>query len=283
MSRANIGEAYYRLKYRPSASETPVADQLKEELIRLRKSTRNALQQSWDEVETLQKQCAINTEVIAQHDTVIEEMQKKEKAWQIRCRAAEAKLQDKPDSFPQRKHSEERDSLRLSEEREQSWGQNMLSFPQRKHSEERDSSRFQRRTTFPQNMQERPTDEAKLEEISEQRRSPRHHKRLSLGQSVGQSVRSWVGRNDDQNKMPIELVLKIRCRDEAISSLEQTLDENIKSMQGLQAEIQSLVVTQQMKVKKIYDSHAQKEEDFKGQVDSLRKELSDAMSRNESY
>jgi len=263
MSRVNIGEAYNRLKY--SASNTPVADQLKEELIRLRKSTRSALQQSWDEVETLQKQCAINTEVIAEHDTVIADMKKKEKSWQIRCRAAEAQLQDK------------------SEDGEPLQGNSRVSFTQSKDAEEKErdplpdhnkvsvkkSSSRLRRATF-------TFGESKLEDMP-QRVTPRHHKRFSLIHSA----RSWVGRHDDdQKEMPIELVLKLHSRDEAISSLEQTLDENIKSMQCLQNEIQSLVVTQKMKEKKICDSHAQKEEDFKGQVESLRKELSMAMSRN---
>jgi len=251
MSRVNIGEAYNRLKYRPSACNTPVADQLKDELIRLRKSTRKALQQSWDEVEILQKQCAINTEVISQHDHVMEQMRKKEKTWQGRCLAAEAKLLET---------SEARDSMRDS-------------FPQSKLPEE-NPQRSQRRLTFPQG----PNNEEKLQEMSEQT-VPSRNRRLSLHETV----RSWVGRNDNHNEIPIELVLKIHSRDEAISSLEQTLDENIKSMQGLQAEMQSLIVTQRMKEKKIHDSHLQKEEEFKGQVESLRKELSQAVSRNNVY
>jgi len=74
-----------------------------EELIRHRKSMWNTLQQYMDEVECLQKQCAINTETTAQRDVYIAEMRKKENAWQQRCLIAEAKLQHK---------LEENDSLR---------------------------------------------------------------------------------------------------------------------------------------------------------------------------
>jgi len=247
MTFVNVGEAYNRLKYRPSASNTPAVDQLKDELPRLHKVRRNALQQSWDELDILHKKCARHTEVISQHDNVIEQMRKKEKIWQGRCLAAEATLLEK---------SKARSSIRGA-------------FPLSKLLENPQRSR--RRLIFPQ----KPNDKAKSKEMSEQTLS-RHYKKLSLTETL----QSWVGRNDDHYEIPIELLLKIHSRDEAISSLEQTLDENIKSMQGLQAEMQSLVITQRIKEKKIHDSHLQKEEDFKRQVESLGNELSQAVSKN---
>jgi len=248
MSRANI-KAYYRLNDRPLVNKTPAADQLKEESIRLDRSTRDALQQSWDEVESLQKECAISTARIAQHDNAIDEMRRKEKAWQGCCLIAEEKLREK---------LEKANSLQCHIK---------LSSPQHKQSVEDGN------------------DEAELHRISEQRGSSRYNNILSYpksGRSLApKSGRSLACQNDDQNEL--ELALKISSRDDAISSLEQVLDENIKSTQNLQAELQSLVVIHRMREKEIYDSHAQKEEDFKYQVQSLRKELSKAMLMNETY
>jgi len=241
-------------------SDTLVVDKVKEELLRHRKSMWNALQQSRDEVECLQKQCAINTEIIAQHDDDIAEMRKKEKAWQQRCLIAEVKLQN---------ISEENDSLRCHKR---------LLFPQSKQSAESrndeaallrksEQRKLQKSSDESKQSVEDQNDEEKLPEISEQTVSSRYHKIISFPQSG----LSWIGRNDNQNKL--ELALKISSRNEAISSLEQTI-------QYLQAEMQNLVVTQRMKVKKIYDSHAKKEDDFKGQVKSLRKELLRLLRKN---
>jgi len=145
-------------------------------------------------------------------------------------------------------------------------------------SKEIDSSRCHKMLSSSQCKQsvEDQNDEGKLQEIPEQRDSSQYNKILSFCQNV----RLLAGQNDDQNKL--EFVLKISSRDEAISSLEQTLDETIKSTQDLQAEIQSLAVTQRIKEREIYDSYAQKEEIFKGQIESLRKELSKAMLKSEA-
>jgi len=93
MSRTNIGEVFYRLKYRSSESDSPISDTLNEELVRLRESTRKALQQSWDEVELLRQQCSTNNKVIAQHDKVFTVMREEKENWQARCLTAEVKLQ----------------------------------------------------------------------------------------------------------------------------------------------------------------------------------------------
>lgn len=66
--------------------EQNAVHQLEEELNRLRESTRNVLQKSWDEVEYLQRQCAISKEMLAQHD--------QERVWHARCINAEKKLQE---------------------------------------------------------------------------------------------------------------------------------------------------------------------------------------------
>jgi len=239
MSRANI-EAYYRSNYRPPLSITPAANQLRMELFGLSKSMRRALQQSWDEADSLKKKCDINTKVIAQHDNEIADMRKKEKAWKGCCLIAEAKLQEK---------SEETDSIQCH---------TMLSFPECKQSVDGRN------------------DKEQLQEISEQKCALQNNERLPFPHDA----RLLVGQNDDQKTL--EFVLKISSRDKAISSLEQTLDETIKSIQDLQAEIQSLTVRQQMRDKQIYDSHTHTNKAFKGKIESLRKELSKAVLRNET-
>mmetsp|Transcript_26042 Transcript_26042/g.30692 ORF Transcript_26042/g.30692 Transcript_26042/m.30692 type:complete len:263 (+) Transcript_26042:35-823(+) len=244
----SIGSPVSVISYLSETQEEPKRE-LAEKLLRFREQSKAELQKSWDEVESLQKECAISTARIAQHDNAIDEMRRKEKAWQGCCLIAEEKLREK---------LEKANSLQCHIK---------LSSPQHKQSLEDGN------------------DEANLQKISKQRGSSRYNKILSFpksGRSLApKSGRSLACQNDDQNEL--ELALKISSRDEAISSLEQVLDENIKSTQNLQAELQSLVVTHRMRDKEIYDSHAQKEEDFKGQVEALRKELSDAMSRNESY
>jgi len=93
MTRTNISEAYYRVKYRSDESSSPVSEDLKEELIRLRESTRKALEQSWDEMDSLGRQCAISSEKVAQQNGALTKVEEMKKTWQVRCLAAEAKLQ----------------------------------------------------------------------------------------------------------------------------------------------------------------------------------------------
>lgn len=236
MPNVNINETYCRLKYGSSESNVHVSDQSKDEseLTRLRKSTRKALQESWDEVDSLEQQCAIYTKIIAQHDEELANMQEKEKAWQGRCLIAEAKLQE---------ISEQRDSLQYDM------------------------------------MLDDQDNKAALHEISNKRDALQYPKRLS----IYQSVRSWVSRNKDKDHSDApEFNLKLYSRDEAISSLEQTLGENLKHMQYMGTMMQDLEKSQQIKEKKIYDSNAQKEDHFKELIESLRKELSKSMLRNET-
>jgi len=272
MSRVNIGEAYNRLNYKTHESNTPVVNKMKDELIRLRTSTRVALKQSFDERETMRKQCDINTKIISEHEHVIDQMKKIENMWQERALAAEAKLLERPES---------RVSTRGSFLQKELSRALIVELPRLS----------QRRLIFPQGS----NGEAKSREISEQTVPfPRQSRRLSISETMC----SWIGRNDNKNDIPIEnnkhdeipienddseipmdFILKLHSRDEAISSLEATLNENLTSYQGLQTDMQSLL-TERIKEKKIHDSHLQKEEDFKRQLEFLRKELSHSVSKN---
>jgi len=367
MSRANVSEAYYRLKYSDTDS-----DHLKEEFIRLRNSTRNTLEQSWIERESLQQQCGACDEVIADHNEECIEIRERKEAWKERCLTAEATLQER---------SEEKDSLRhyrkvslperlrlwaggndeqdietkkivrprdsLQDHNRPAFIRSASSWPGRNAdgqddktklqgiSESRESLQDHKRPQFIRSVSSRSGgnddgQDTKLQEISEPRESLQDHKRpaftgstssLKVGEnnrpalirSLSLPVRSWPGGNDDgqdnetklqeisepkeilqDHKIPaftrsISLMVgrtkfkneavvsefdrKLFSRDNAIVSLEKTLNDTSKSTRDMKAEMQSLVETQRIKEKKLDDSHAQKEKKFKEVIESLNKEL----------
>lgn len=65
---------------------------LEAELIRLRESTKDALQQAWEEVETLQQQCTAHLEITAQLEQDLLETKRKEEYWHKRCLESEKLL-----------------------------------------------------------------------------------------------------------------------------------------------------------------------------------------------
>jgi len=70
-----------------------------------------------------------------------------------------------------------------------------------------------------------------------------------------------------------DLSLIISSRDEIITSLEQTLNQELNSMQNMQHEMMCLMETQRIKEKRISVSHKQKEERLDKLVVSLRGKL----------
>ena len=79
---------------------------LEGELVRLRESTKDALQQAWEEVETLQQQCAAHLEITTQLESDFIETKKKEEYWHKRCLEAEKQLmQNAADTPPSSKLS----------------------------------------------------------------------------------------------------------------------------------------------------------------------------------
>lgn len=208
MSRANVGDAFSRLRHRPPS------EQLNEDIVRLRKTTRISLQISEHEVETLQRQCSIHTEAATQYDGALKQLREKKKVWQERCIAAETKLQEK--------------------------------------------------------------------EISKNRNRRLRTKSLSFS---GRDW-SWSDRNntkDNTDRLTDEdLILKLSSRDQAISSLELALNDMSRLTQSMQVKIYEGEEKQRIKEKEIHDSHVQKEEHLKEIIDSLRKELANSVSRNET-
>mmetsp|Transcript_24539 Transcript_24539/g.28947 ORF Transcript_24539/g.28947 Transcript_24539/m.28947 type:complete len:294 (-) Transcript_24539:119-1000(-) len=287
MSRANVGEAYYRLKHRSYGSDTD-SDHLKEEFIRLRNSTRNTLQQSWIERESLHQQCGVCDEVIAIHNEELTEIRDRKEAWKERCLIAEATLQEP---------SEEKDSLRQYRrlslpERLRLWagGNNEQNIETKEIIRPRDSLQDRKRPAFIRSASlpvrlwvggnDDQDKETKLQDISEQRDSLQDHKRPAFTRSIS-SVR--VGRKKYKDNVHIsEFDWKLSSRDAAISSLEKTLNDNLKLTNNMEAEMQSLVETQRIKEKQMYDSHAQKEKKFKEVIESLSKELCKEVAQSSS-
>jgi len=264
MSRTNISEVFSRLQNRSPS------DHLNEDIDRLRKTTRIALQITEHEVENLRQQRSINTEAAAQHDEVVKNLQKTNKAWQERCLTAEAKLQE---TLKQRNglHCHKRPSF---PSRAQSRSGKNDSFPNRAQSW---SCRYD------SNDNTDLTAEAKLEEIPEQENTLHYSNMflLPIRRAQSWSARNYSKDNTDQ-RTNIDLALKISSRDQAISSLEEALNEMSKRTLNMQAEIYDAEEKQRIKEKEVRDSHVQKEENLNEIIDSLRKELASSVSRNET-
>jgi len=129
--------------------------------------------------------------------------------------------------------------------------------------------------------------EAKLKKSAQQSGTLQYRKR----RSVSDSVMSWTSKknnkeNSNKAKDDIDVLeqgLKVSSRDDAISTLEQTLIEKLKSMQSMETEMQNLIEKQRIKEKKLHESHTNKEERLNLLVDSLREELANAKSRKHRH
>jgi len=215
--------------------ETDVVQALEDELFRLRESTKAALKVSWDEVELLQQQCSTHVAVTNSLAMELDEMRKKEEEWRVRCLAAEAKIQ-KSSEMNSESQTTRTESLR----------DNMLTCTA-------NSNLNRNSMTEESSLETEPTLETE---------------KFSHSIPSGTSSISCNSTSDRSNQ---ELMLKISSRDEAIASLEETLNQHVKSMQTMQAEMQCLMQSQQIKQKNMTDSHRRKEERLNKIVESLRK------------
>lgn len=202
---------------------------LEEELFRLRESTKAALQQSWNEVESLQRECSTNAEITAQLEGDLIDIREKETTWRVRCLTAEAKLMS---------------------------------------SLQGDESQSSKRTSFRENMLSWTN--VNVDRNSKDSMPKDHDCSAEQSKASGEDSHSTLlfPQNHDKTQ---ELSLKIASRDEAITSLEETLEQNVKSMQNMQSEMQCLMTSQRIKEKNIADSHRRKEERLEKLVQSLRK------------
>lgn len=80
---------------------------------------------------------------------------------------------------------------------------------------------------------------------------------LSTTQTPDESARPANTQKDDHIKV---LLWKLSSRDEAITSLEQTLERHVKDMQYAKAEIVCSIDTQRIKEKRLSESHRRREQ-----------------------
>lgn len=213
---------------------------LEEELFRLRESTRAALQQSWDEVESLQQQCADHLHFTSQLESQLIDVNEREETWRIRCLTAETKLE----SYPQR-----RDFLHPTKFRD-----TMRSWTSGRSLGLDSVSSTQSEPTLPG----------------------------AETQTFCESAQSALGYPmiDCQNE---QLSLKLSSRDVAIAGLEQTVEQHVKAMQNIQAEMLCLMETQRIKDKIVSESHRRKEERLEKVVEFHRKKLIAKEARVEEH
>lgn len=204
--------------------------ELEAELIRLRESTKDALQQAWEEVETLQQQCAAHLEITTQLESDFLETKKKEEYWHKRCLEAEKQLMQNDNSPASR-------SLPVTEKNFMSWPSIRIMKNNRANSD--DSSK---RTLTDTSVGS------------------------SQFMSSSQSCRTF--QEPDEDKIQ-ELEMKLESRDAAVQSLERTVAQHVKAMHTMQAEMQCMMETQRIKEKNAQANYLRKEDVMEKQIAAL--------------
>lgn len=207
---------------------------LEAELIRLRESTKDALQQSWEEVETLQQQCAAHLDITTQLENDVIEARRKEEYWHKRCLDAEFQLlQGSHDKKPEKNdNSASRPSLNPML---------LMTWPS------------MGLTGFQGNDTPSIGEDFSLETKSEKGDNLSHQ---------------------ESAKAIVDLELKLQDRESAVSSLENTVERHIKAMHSMQAEMQCMMETQRIKEKKNQATFRRKESFLEEQMSTLQKEAS---------
>lgn len=208
-------------------------------MIRLRESTKDALQQSWEEVETLQQQCAAHLDVTNQLENDVVEARRKEEYWHKRCLEAEFKLlrgdqegnDKKTDGQKQHNRSHSMNPMFLM-----SWPSIGL---KNKGQDDQDST---------EEAAEGAVDDAfELEEEE-------------------------ADTELDSAKV-LELEAKLKDRESAISSLEGTVDQHVKAMHSMQAEMRCMMETQRLKEKKNQSTFQRKENFLESRITALESDV----------
>jgi cell division protein FtsL len=202
---------------------------LEGELVRLRESTKDALQQAWEEVETLQQQCAAHLEITTQLESDFVETKKKEEYWHKRCLEAEKQLMQNVADTGNQPSSKR--SL-LSHEK------NFISWP---------SIRMMKNRSHDDNSSSR---------------------RTSIGSSQMMSSCKSLAYPEEDDKVH-ELELKMASRDAAVQSLERTVAQHVKAMHTMQAEMQCMMEAQRIKEKNAEASYLRKEDAMEKQITAL--------------
>ncbi len=218
---------------------------LEAELIRLRESTKDALQQAWEEVETLQQQCTAHLEITTQMETDLMETKRREEYWHKRCLESEKLLLQKTSGNNTANNNDLEDdaSIRVMGQEKNFISWPPLKLPRRKHSHSVDDSASKRT----------------LGDMS-----------VSTCQSTERTVTMTESDQEHYQMKVQELELKISSRDSAIKSLERTVSQHVKAMHTMQAEMQCMMETQRIKEKNAQSNFLRKEDVYEKQISLLQ-------------
>ena len=213
---------------------------LEAELIRLRESTKDALQQSWEEVETLQQQCAAHLDVTNQLEHDVVEARRKEEYWHKRCLEAEFKLL-RGDKDGTNKKTDVNNSDKPNKNRSNSINPMFL-------------------MTWPSIGSKNKTEDDQNSELIE----GMENYDFELEENTDPEL--------DDGKV-VELETKLKDRESAISSLEGTVDQHVKAMHSMQAEMRCMMETQRIKEKKNQSTFHRKENFLENRISILEMDV----------
>lgn len=208
---------------------------LEAELVRLRESTKDALQQSWEEVESLQQQCSAHLDITTQLENDVIEARRKQEYWHKRCLDAEFKLlqsnnkqsnMDKPNNIYRNISNGSAHVLKPMMNNFNSW-----TGIKKEKSED-----------------------------------------LSSSSSIEDETEVLHEKANEQSEKIEELEKKLVDRESTIDSLERTVERHVKTMHSLQAEMQCMMETQRLKEKKCKDTFRRKESFFEDQISNLQED-----------
>lgn len=208
---------------------------LEAELIRLRESTKDALQQSWEEVEALQGQCAAHLDITNQLENDIVEARRKEEYWHKRCLEAEFQLlQSNPQEQESSDNFNRKQTVQNHQNDNKAFQFNPLRMPFFKRDQDNDSIDGSLHT---------------------------HPSKFSQEDYQYQSEKV------------LELESKLQDREVAIRSLEETVERHVKTMHSMQAEMQCMMETQRIKERKSQAMFRKQESFLESQLNEMQNEL----------
>lgn len=268
---------------------------LKAELLRLRESSKKKLKRSRKEIETLKQCCATHLQSINHLENDVIEAKRKEKYWHKRCLDAEFKLlQDN-----NKRHESMSSCISFK---------NCLSETDKSNPIQINIEREQGKPSLYHDSTERAIGstikfvDRKSTICSVNGKSKHRVSTTGLCSMLGLSWQS-VGKNnkvqdseskDDHSSFESkserkqgyesseqqhcvekerELKAKLAEREYAIRSLEQSMENHVRAMHTLQAEMECRVETQRMKEEKNQVTHRQKESFLEDQLSNLKNDI----------
>lgn len=218
---------------------------LEAELIRLRESTKDALQQSWEEVESLQQQCSAHLDITTQLENDVIEARRKQEYWHKRCLDAEFKLLQQQGG----KHSS---------------GSSVKS---------NQSSLYKNMTSGSANVLKPMMSNLPAWTGIKKEKSDELSSQMSSMMEDDETTEVLQEKNEEQSIRIQELERKLEDREASIDSLERTVERHVKTMHSLQAEMQCMMETQRLKEKKCKETYSRKQTFLEDQITNLEQDV----------